>query len=170
MHSNTKWFQPRMYRPLIGGVSFPPLAYESSVVLEKKTRKWRKRGIKISYMKVTLFFPSLFWGGGGYGYNRVPYRCARLYLFSASLNQCYSRKFHLDRRWREGKNKRTTRLWFLRGAVNKWIHLEAGVRPACILTPADESERRRDGDTWCGNGRGASRMFLSDWVWRVSGR
>lgn len=77
----------------------------------------------------------------------VPYRCASLYLFSASLNRCYSRKFHLD----SEEKKDNKALWFLQGAVNKWIHLEAGTRPVCILRARWNGGER---------GRGVRRILL----------
>lgn len=56
-------------------------------------RKKQREGRKVVYEGDTRFSVS-FLG------NIVPYCCASLFLFSASLNRCYSHKFHLDR---EGK-------------------------------------------------------------------
>lgn len=104
-------------------------------------------------MKVTRVSPFRLSASGGCGCNRVPSTAATasLYLFSTSLNRCHSRKFHLDgqsgrqKGWmgekktkkKGGEDNKT--LWFLRGALNKWIHLEAAVRLVCIPTAADET-------------------------------
>lgn len=99
-----------------------------------------------------------FFLGSGWGRNLVPSACASLYLFSASLNWCYSRKFHLDS---HGKKDNKT-LWFLWGALNKWIHLEASARPVCILTLADETQRWRQGFWERRNGKGCSAVIGFD--------